>query len=126
MSDYPDWLPDEYDPDAPLRERLRVMANIEGRIELHVRDPRGVTEVIGSPVNFHEREGGTYQLDAGYGDDMWQWEVIAPPDGPARLYKVQPELPMELYEDTRERWLSGIDVRIYGIDTGRFETEDAE
>ena len=59
--DRPAWLPDEYDPDAPLAERLRLLADIDGGIELHVSDDR-VTEVVGEPRELKENHAGTLTL----------------------------------------------------------------
>lgn len=36
--DFPDWVPEEYNVDDSLRERLPIMAEIDGGIELQVGD----------------------------------------------------------------------------------------
>lgn len=124
-NDLPEWLPDEYDPRAPLRERLPVMAGIEGGIELHAQDEHGVEYVLGSPQHFNhvERgvEPGRMKLDAGRGvNRSWTHEVVLGPKSErATLYEVNPDQPVEFYEDSKQHKSSAVDVRIYGVDVER-------
>lgn len=118
-----EWLPEAYDPDAPLRERLPILAEIEGGIELHVRGESGTVEVVGRPkVCNTGGDGGYMELLAGGGprDDVWGWEIVIPRAGPPFLRKADPNQPHEAYMATRRRWLEDIDVRIYGVDADRF------
>lgn len=124
--DRPDWLPEEYDPGAPLRERLPIMAEIDGSIELHVSDQRGTVEIIGQPKHFRQNGTGAMTLHAGKGPDesVWSWEITVPAEDATAeptLRRVDPEQDIEIYQTTKERWFSGLDVRIYGVDTGRIE-----
>jgi hypothetical protein len=116
--DRPDWLPDEYDPDAPLRERLPIMAEIDGGIELHVTDDRGVTEIVGQPVEFTTSHSGVQKLKAGSGPNAyeWSWEIIVPEEAPARLMDVDPMQDFEVYQKTKSTELTDIDVRLWGVD----------
>lgn len=125
----PDWLPEEYDPDASLRERLPIMADIEGGIELHVRDERGVVEIVGRPKDFRTTKwesGDTLVLQAGGGRPahIWKWEIVVPASGEPHLKKVDPEQTMEAYMSTKRTYMRDIDVRIYGVDADRFEEEE--
>jgi hypothetical protein len=127
--DRPDWLPEAYDPDAPLRERLPIIAAIDGGIELHVADQRGTVEVVGSPKHFSENSAGAMTLDAGRGgdDSQWSWEITVPAVGAGEpvLRRVDPEQDFEDYEATKQQWFTGLDVRIYGIDADRIEEAPA-
>lgn len=122
-SDTPAWLPEEYDPDAPLHERLPVMAEIEGGIELHVRDERGVVEIVGQPQHFEDPENTASVLKAGSRPDNWRWEIVVPREGSGSepfLRRVDPNQRFEAYISTRDRWMENIDVRILGVDADRF------
>ncbi|WP_256403264.1 hypothetical protein [Halorubrum salinum] len=115
--DRPAWLPDEYDPDAPLHERLKILAPIEGGIELHAEGDR-VTEVIGEPRELTEIGSGAVRLKTGTGPDTfsWDWEVTAPPEGEPYLQKVDPDQDMEDYMDSKKTRMEGMDIRVYGVD----------
>lgn len=117
----PEWVPDEYDPDAPLRERLPIIAEMNGGVEIHVRDNRGTVEIVGAPQHFYGDESRAMTLCAGYRDDDWSWEIISPTKGDARLMEVDPMQSAEAYESTKTVWLRDIDVRVYGVDSDRFE-----
>lgn len=124
----PAWLPDEYDPDAPLRERLPAIADIEGGIELHVQGETAVVEIVGSPVHFDERANGVMVLMTGTRScsGSWQYEIVVPEDeGRARLRKADPDQDVEAYMATRKTWLRGVDVRVYGVDADRFDDDPA-
>ena len=114
--DRPVWLPDEYDPDAPLHERLKILAPVEGEIELHAEGR--VTEAIGEPRELRELESGTVRLKTGTGPDIhsWDWEVTAPPDGEPFLQKVNPDQEHEAYLKTKKTRMEGMDIRVYGVD----------
>lgn len=119
----PDWLPDEYDAEASLRERLPIIGEIDRGIELHVSDHRGTVEIIGRPKHFNVNGTGAMSLDAGTGRDnsQWNWEIRVPAEGAGEpvLWKVDPEQDVEAYEGTKERWFTGLDVRIHGVDADR-------
>lgn len=122
----PDWLPEEYDPEAPLYERLPIMADLDGGIELHVEDGR-VSEVVGRPKDLTENHAGCYRLDAGHGSDPaeWSWEIVVPKDGEARLEKVDPMQSHDAYMRTKSTYMRDIDVRIWGVDAAAwFEWRD--
>lgn len=116
----PEWVPAEYDPDAPLRERLPIMANIEGGIQLHVADDRGIEEIVGEPHDITETRG-TLTLKAGGTEFNWNFEIVVPEEGEAFLRSVNPDQDVEDYFASRTKELEGIDVRIYGVDTDRLE-----
>lgn len=118
-SEQPDWLPAQYDVDAPLQDRLPIMAEIEGGIELHVGNPSGVVEVVHQPQHFHQYETGGMRLDAGTAVDDWEWEIVISEDGSSVLKKVDPMQDVDVYEMTKRRWLDDVDVRIYGVDIDR-------
>ena len=122
----PEWVPDEYDPDASLRERLPAIDNIEGGVDLYVGDDRGVVKVVGTPKQFRENGVGVQTLKAGGGlNDIhtWSWEIVVPtPEhGDPVLKSVDPNQPEEIYSKTKSTELREIDVRIYGVDHERLE-----
>lgn len=124
--DLPEWLPEEYDLDAPLYERLPIMAEIEGGIELHVGDDRGIVEVVHQPHELVEKPHEVLELRTGTSGkfgDVWIYEIVVPKpeNGDAFLRSVNPDQDYEDYIDTRTRELEDIDVRIYGVDHGRLE-----
>lgn len=124
-----EWLPDEYDPGAPLRERLKVMVEIEGGIELHAGDERGVVEVLGSPHEVNETGVGGLELRAGGKPHNWNYEVAVPAEDAGRgafVRKVDPNQTHEDYIDTRRVRLRDVDVRIYGADHGRLNDRRKE
>lgn len=118
-TDEPDWLPEEYDIEADLRERLPIMAEIDGGIELHVGDDRGVIEIVGQPQEITDRMG-VLTLKCGPSFSNWDYEIVVPEseNGDPYLREVDPDQPFEDYMDTRETVMSDIDVRIYGVDHG--------
>lgn len=128
--DLPDWVPEEYEPEAPLAERVPIMAEIDGGIELHVRDgERDVVEIVGSPYELSENGAGTMTLKCGANKttgDTWSWEIVVPEDGEARLMDVDPMQSMDAYMKTKKEWLSDVDVRIYGVDADRFVDPEVE
>lgn len=128
--DMPDWLPEEYDPDAPLRERLPIMADIEGGIELHVKDERGTVDILGRPKELNTttwESGETLSLQAGGGaeDHVWNYEIAVPAEGEPHVKRVDPMQSHEAYLATKRTYMTGIDIRIYGVDADRFEEQEA-
>ena len=125
--DRPDWLPDEYDPNAPLAERLKLLAPIDGGIELHVSDDR-VTEVVGEPRGLTENHAGSVRLKTGMGPDTfsWDWEVIVPAEGEPRLMDVDPDQEADAYQATKTEYMTGIDVRVYGVDAEAWLDTEAD
>ncbi|TKX60606.1 hypothetical protein EXE48_11580 [Halorubrum sp. ASP1] len=115
--DRPEWLPDEYDPDAPLHERLEILAPIDGGIELHAEGDR-VTEVIGEPRRLTKVGTNTVRLKTGTGPDTssWDWEVTAPQNGEPYLQKVDPDQRAEAYMKTKKTRMRGMDIRVFGVD----------
>ena len=115
--DRPEWLPDEYDPDAPLHERLKLLAPIDGGIELHAEGEK-FTKVIGEPRGLREIDSGTVRLKTGTDGDAhtWDFEVTAPPDGEPFLRKVDPDQDHEAYIKTKKTVMRDMDIRVYGID----------
>lgn len=113
----PEWLPEEYDPEAPLAERLPLMANIEGGIELQATGEKGVVENLRQPQDFYESDR-VQRLCCGVAFDNWEWEVIVPKKKGVDpiLKKVNPNQDVEAYESTKRVWFDNVDVRIYGID----------
>lgn len=122
--DMPDWVPDEYDPDAPLSERLPVIAEMEGGIEVHVRDgSKGTVEVVHEPQHFYENPRRV-KMCCGVRADDWNWEIIVPKgDAGPVLKHVDPNQDIEAYQATQKTWLKDIDVRVYGVDRDRWEQE---
>ncbi|WP_135807321.1 hypothetical protein [Halorussus marinus] len=115
---------EDYDIDAPLRERLPVMADIQGGIELHAGDDRGVVEVLGRPHTIDEHVSGSMELRAGGRSDNWNYEIVVPAENTERgafVREVDPMQPYEDYIDTRRIALDDVDVRIYGVDDDRLE-----
>lgn len=127
--DTPEWLPDEYDPDAPLRERLPIMAEIEGGIELHAQDDRGTVEILGSPkeltsMSLESGDRLTLKTGGGTGRHKWSWEIVVPAKGDPVLKDVDPMQDFEAYRKTKTTWMDDVDVRIYGVDADRFEESE--
>ncbi|OLZ39113.1 hypothetical protein A6E15_19305 [Natrinema saccharevitans] len=118
----PEWLPDEYDPDADLRERLPIMAEIDGGIELWVGDGR-TAEIVNQPQELTEDGRGVYVLKAGTSFANWDYEIVVPKpeNGDPFLRSVDPDQEYEDYLDSRTVELKDIDVRIYGVDHDRLE-----
>ncbi|USZ73766.1 hypothetical protein [Natronosalvus halobius] len=127
QADRPEWLPDEYDADASLRERLPIMAEIDGGIELHVGDERGIVEIVGEPLELTENAAECYTLRTGsaskWRQGVWRNEIVVPKEHEAVLKSVDPEQSFEDYERTKKTELRGVDVRIYGIDHERLGRE---
>jgi len=124
-SEMADWVPKEYNPDAPLSKRLPIIAEMEGGIEIHVQGERGVVEVVHEPQHFIEN-ARVMKLQAGTRPDNWSWEIVVPKDAYPFLQKVDPNQSMEAYMATKRNWLEDIDVRVYGVDADRFEDNNAE
>lgn len=120
-SDDPEWLPDEYDRDADLADRLPIMAEIDGGIELHVKGDSGTVEIVGSPQHFNDTPR-YMRLCCGSSAGDWSWEIVVPKndDHNPRLEKVDPDQDIEAYEATKQNYLSDVDVRIYGVDAHRY------
>lgn len=114
-SDFPAWLPDEYDPTDSLADRLRVIAEIDGGIELHVGNT-DVTEIVGQPQHVQDT-GETVRLSAGASPTQWKWEIVVPNKGSPRLDKVDSTKDIDEYMDGLRTFIRDIDVRIYGVDT---------
>ncbi|ELZ39343.1 hypothetical protein C471_08495 [Halorubrum saccharovorum DSM 1137] len=123
----PEWVPEEYDPDAPLAERLPVIAEMEGGIEIHVEDKRGTIYVVHQPQNLKELPSDGLQLDCGPRTGYWSHEIVVPGgDHEAYLRKVDPDQDYDAYVATRETVGKDIDVRVYGVDADRFEDDTPE
>lgn len=107
----------EIEPDAPLHERLEILAPIDGGIELHAEGDR-VTEVIGEPRRLTKVGTNTVRLKTGTGPDTssWDWEVTAPQNGEPYLQKVDPDQRAEAYMKTKKTRMRGMDIRVFGVD----------
>jgi hypothetical protein len=124
--DLPDWVPDDYYLDAPLRERLRHIADVEGGIELHAKDDRGTVYTLGAPHELTETHG-VLTLKAGGRDCFWDYEVVVPPnEADARLKSVDTDQDLDGYLDSKQTLGTGVDVRVYGVDRERFEEDDEQ
>jgi len=123
-TDVPEWVPEEYNVADPLAERLPIMADIDGGIELHVQGCDGVIEVVGAPQHFSKGPNGL-RLCCGHAVDEWRWEILvrSADDQPPRLEKVNPHQDIEEYQRSKQTHLVGIDVRIYGVDSERLDEE---
>jgi len=123
--DRPSWLPDEYDPDAPLAERLKLLAPIDGGIELHAEGDR-YTTTIGEPRGLKELDNGTLRLKTGTGPDThsWDYELTVPAEGEAFLRSVDPDQDHEAYVKTKTTEMRGMDVRVYGVDAEAWLEQD--
>lgn len=125
---YPEWIPDEYDADAPLADRLPIMARIEPAIELEVQGKDGVIENVRTPQIF-ESNDQYMKLYCGVSIDNWRWEIVVPQDGgfDPRLDRVDPMQSEAKYAATKDvAYLEDVDVRIHGIDSDRFDEEGEE
>lgn len=121
----PDWMPDEYDPNAPLSDRLPITTEIEGGIELWAGDDRGLTKILGEPHEIRENGAGTLRMHVGGSEFNWNYEVVVPAsDTDPFVQAVNPDQDVEDYERTKTTELEGVDVRIYGIDHDRLEGVD--
>ena len=118
----PEWLPAEYDRDAPLRERLPIMADIDGGIELWVGDGRTV-EIVNQPQELTENGQGVFVLKTGTSFADWSYEIVVPKpeNGDPFVRSVDPNQEYEDYLDSRTVELKDIDVRMYGVDHDRLE-----
>lgn len=113
----PEWLPDDYDPDASLPERLRVIGEIDSDIELHAQGDDGEVWNIGKPHQVTLRKALT--LRAGGEAHAWDWEVVVPAtDDPTVLRAVEF---VDGGSDTTPV-AEDVDVRLYGVDAHRFDT----
>ncbi|ELY73239.1 hypothetical protein [Natrinema pallidum] len=127
-SDSPEWLPDEYDPDGNLRERLPIMAEIDRLrgAELHAADDRGLTKILGTPFDLEENPTGTLTLHVGGSQYNWDYEVVVPSsDTPPFVRSVDMEQDIEDYERAKKTELENVDVRIYDVDHDRLEATEA-
>jgi len=127
--DLPERVPDEYDPDADLYDRMEAMASIEGGIEIHVQDERGTTEIAAGIQDLNQDGHGNYRAYLGStatGTDSWEYELVVPSsdDHNARLEDVDPDQPYELYLKTREPYLENVDARINGVDHDRLHADE--
>lgn len=125
--DLPDFVPEDYYLDAPLRERLREIADVEGGIELHAKDHRGTVYNLGAPHDLTEKPNGVLVLKAGGRGCFWNYEVVVPPnEDEAFVREVDSDNDVDGYLDSWNRLGDGIDVRVAGVDADRFEDEDAQ
>lgn len=125
QTDLPDFVPDEYDPEADLYERLPVIAEMEGGIQLHAADGTGTDHVLGSPHDLNEDCHENYRLHVGGRQFNWDYEIVVPSgDHPPRVEEADPDQDIEDYYDSRDTWLEPADVRIYGVDLDHFAHRD--
>ena len=123
----PEWVPDEYDPDAPLAERLPVIAEMDSDAEIHVQDKRGVHYVVNQPQDLSDLPNGGLRLDCGPRIGYWSYEIVVPGgDNEPFLREVDPDQEYEAYVATRKTIGKDIDVRVYGVDADRFEDDIPE
>jgi len=122
----PEWVPDEYDPDAPLAERLPVIAEMGSDAEIHVQDKRGVHYVVNQPQDLVTLPNDGLRLDCGTRIDYWSYEIVAPSEHEPFLREVDPNQDYEAYVATRKTVGRDIDVRLYGVDVDRFEDDTPE
>lgn len=94
---------------------------MEGGIEVHVKDDRGVVEVVHEPQHFYDNPR-RMKLACGVAIDDWKWEIIVPKgDSSPVLKRVDPMQEHHAYLATQSRWMENIDIRVYGVDTDRWQ-----
>jgi len=117
----PEWVPDEYDPDDPLAERLPVIAEMDGGVEIHVRDKKGVEYIVHQPQHLHDLPHDGLKLSCGTAPDDWSYEIVVPGEHEPFLREVDPNQNHEAYIKTHNTVGNEIDARLYGVDVDRFE-----
>jgi hypothetical protein len=122
-NDLPEWVPDAYDPDAPLRERLPLYEEVEAG-ELVAIGRRGYEQPLGQPkgVAATTSDDGPEILYSGgrRGDrGVWKWEIVAPPEDPPFIRSADADEEYTSYADSRKREMEEVDVRIHGVDDDR-------
>jgi len=121
----PEWVPDEYDPDAPLAERLPVIAEMGSDAEIHVQDKRGVHYVVNQPQDLGTLPNDGLRLDCGT-RRLLVVRNRRPSEHEPFLREVDPNQDYEAYVATRKTVGRDIDVRLYGVDVDRFEDDTPE
>lgn len=126
-NDLPEWVPEEYDPEAPIEERLPILPEIEGGIEVWAADDLGLKKVLGEPHEVRENHAGTLTMYIGGQKHNWNYEVVVPVNDTAPYVReVNPDQPMEDYQRTKKTVLTDADVRIYGVDVDRLDGVESE
>lgn len=120
QEDPPEWLPEDYDPEASLRDRLEAAMDIDGGIELVAKGEDGVEIHAGEPQELTENHAGSIRVKCGQSISDWDYEIVVPAEAEPRLESVDPGQEIEDYWDSRSTELKDIDVRIYGVDTDYF------
>jgi len=123
----PEWVPEEYDPDAPLAECLPVIAEMGADAEIHVQDDHGTVYIVNQPQHLGSLPNDGVQLDCGTAPDDWSYEIVVPGnDNEPFLREVDPNQEYETYVKTRRTVGRDIDVRLFAVDADRFEDDTAE
>lgn len=112
-----EWLPDEYDPEASLADRLDVIPAIDVSCEFRARDPETEQETHIGQFQHVTDAPGTRRFAFGARPDNWQYEVTLNDRGVAVLHDVDPMQPIDAYQQTKTALAHDVDVRIYNVDT---------
>jgi len=122
----PEWVPDEYDPDAPLAERLPVIAEMGSDAEIHVRiSAASTTSSTSRKTSELFRTTGSDSIVA-RASTTGRTKSSPPANTSPFLREVDPNQDYEAYVATRKTVGRDIDVRLYGVDVDRFEDDTPE
>jgi hypothetical protein len=125
---FPEWLPEEYDPEAPIRERVEVMGGIDGGVEIHAATENAY-EVLHQPLHVEVNGHDTLILKTGArAEQGWKYEVYVDENGATTVYSVTcANADEEYYAESKSRFLFGdVDVRLFCVDTDRLPNGPAD
>lgn len=118
-----DWLPDSYNPDDDLWDRVNAIGEIEGSPEVHALGVDGTRIILGVPHDVSERHE-RLKLTAGGKPHNWEYEAIIT-DGDNENYIRAVDMDADAEDVQSETKLAGqFDLRLYNVDAP--ELTDAE
>lgn len=124
-ADSPEWLPESYNPDDDLWDRVELIGEIDGAVEVHALSVDGSRIVLGEPHKVMEAHGRR-KLCAGGKPHCWTFEAVINPGDDEDHYLHSIDMSGDAKDNSKDMVMSGdFDLRLFGADAPEM-SEDEE
>jgi hypothetical protein len=125
-ADSPEWLPESYDPDDDLWDRVDAIDEIDGAVEVHALGVDGSRIILGEPHDVTEADGRR-KLCAGGKPHCWTYEATIYPGDDEDHYLHSIDMAGDAEENSRDMVMSGdFDLRLYKVDAPEMSEDEKD
>lgn len=125
-ADTPEWLPESYDPDDDLWDRVEALGEIDGAVEVHALGVDGSRIILGTPHDVTESHGRR-KLCAGGEPHCWEYEAVINPGDDESHYLHSIDMTGDVEDTSQDTVMSGdFDLRLFGVDAPEMSEEEKD